>query len=339
MNRPLRIGIIGPGAFAEKMHIPGYKQAGDGVELVAVAGRELARAERVAREHGFARDYDSYEEMLAREQLDAVSVCTPNRYHAPAAIAALKAGAHVLCEKPPAMNPAEVEAMIAAAREAGRVLLIGLSFRFHAEVEAARRFVQGGALGEVYAARARWTRRRGIPSWGVFTSRELQGGGPLMDIGVHVIDIALHLMGYAAPAQMLGSTYAKIGTQPPGPAPWGPWDWQRYEVEDMALGMVKLTSGATLMVEASFADNAEDAMQVRLSGTKGGLELFPLRIYREEHGTLTTTTASWLPPQEMYREEMRHFLACCRGEEEPRVGLEEALWLQQIINGLYESAG
>jgi predicted dehydrogenase len=336
----LRVGVIGAGGIATYAHIPGYKKAAEAgkVELVALADINLERAQSVAAEHGFARAYGDYKEMLAKERLDAVSITTPNLYHAPAAIAALEAGCHVLCEKPPAMNPAEVEAMIAAAQAAGKICTVGLNYRFHPEVEMAKRFIDGGALGEIYAARVKVTRRRGIPSWGVFTNKALQGGGALIDVGVHMLDTALYLMGYAAPVQIMGSTYQKIGNRP-GINPWGQWDWEHYEVEDLALGMVRLASGATVMVEASFADNIEKGeTTVQLSGTRGGLQLLPLKVFREEYGTLTDTTPHWVPQQDMYQEEIRHFVACCLGEEEPRVKMDEMLNLQQIINGIYASA-
>lgn len=147
----------------------------------------MDRARAVAAEQGFANAYADYKEMLAKERLDAVSVCTPNLFHAPATLAALEAGCHVLCEKPPAMNPAEVRAMDAAAEKAGKIFMVGLCMRFHPEVEMAKRFVDGGALGEIYAARVRAVRRRGIPAWGVFTNKKLQGGGPMIDIGVHML--------------------------------------------------------------------------------------------------------------------------------------------------------
>lgn len=336
----LRVGVIGAGGIAAYAHIPGYKKAAaEGkAELVALADVNLERAQAAAREHGFARAYSDYREMLAEERLDAVSVATPNLYHAPATIAALEAGCHVLCEKPPAMTPAEVEAMIAAAEKAGKIFTVGLSFRFHPEVEMAKRFIDGGALGEIYAARVKVTRRRGIPTWGVFTNKELQGGGALIDAGVHMLDTALYLMGYSEPAEILGTTYQKIGNRP-GVGPWGQWDWEHYAVEDLALGMVRLTNGATVMVEASFADNVEkNQTYVHLSGTRGGLELLPLKLFREEYGSLTDTTPHWVSDRDMHQEELRHFVACCRGEEQPRVTMGEALALQRILNGIYQSA-
>lgn len=338
--KKLRVGVIGAGGIATYAHIPGYKKAAaEGkAELVALADIDLERAQQTAQEHGFARAYPDYKEMLANEQLDAVSVATPNRYHAPAVIAALEAGCHVLCEKPPAMTPAEVEAMIATAEKAGKIFTIGLNFRFHPEVEMAKRFIDGGALGEIYAARVKVTRRRGIPTWGVFTNKELQGGGALIDVGVHMLDVALYLMGYSEPVQILGSTYQKIGNRP-GVSPWGQWDWENYAVEDLALGLVKLASGGTVTVEASFADNvAKNETYVHLSGIKGGLELLPLKIFREEYGSLTDTTPYWVSDRDMHQEELRHFVACCLGEEQPRVTMSEALSLQRIINGIYQSA-
>lgn len=338
-RRPLRVGIIGAGGIATAAHIPGYQALGGEVELVAVADVNVERAAQVAARFGFARHYADYHEMLEREELDAVSVCTPNKFHAPASIAALKAGAHVLCEKPPATSAAEVQAMQAAAAQAGRVLTFGFHMRHSAQAQAAYRFVAAGELGEIYAGRVTALRRRGIPSWGVFTRKELQGGGPLLDIGVHMLDLALWLMGYPRPETVLGATFCKLGNRP-GVAPWGPWDWKHYDVEDMALGMIRFVGGASLLLETSFAANIEpmEEMNVRLQGTEGGLTYHPFKVHRELHGTLVDVTPAWLPDVKPYAAEIAHFVRCIRGEEPPLSTPEQALVLQGIVDALYRSA-
>jgi predicted dehydrogenase len=334
----LRVGVIGVGGIATSAHIPGYKRLGGEVELAAVADVNLERARQVAAEHGISGVYHDYRAMLAAERLDAVSVCTPNALHAPASLAALEAGCHVLCEKPPAMSPEEVSAVAETARRTGRIYTVALNFRFDPEVVLAKRFIDGGGLGEIYAARVRVRRRRGVPSWGGFTNKRLQGGGPMIDMGVHFLDVALYLMGYAAPRQILGTTYTKVANRTEVMA-WGAYDRDGYEVEDLAFGMITLDSGATVLIEASFADNCpKEENYVLLSGTKAGLELPPLRIFREECGALTDTTIHWLPRQDMYAEEVRHFVACCRGDERPVVTPDQAVILQQMVSGIYQSA-
>jgi predicted dehydrogenase len=339
--KKLRIGFIGLGGIATGAHLPAFAALSDQVELAACASRRFEQAQRVAEQWGIGRVYATAEAMLAQEALDGVVIATPNKYHAPYATLALQAGAHVLCEKPPAMSAAEVEGMIQAAKAAGKRLTFALNNRFHPNVQAAHRFVAAGELGEIYAGRVTAIRRRGIPSWGVFTDKELQGGGPLIDIGVHMLDAALWLMGYPEPAEVLGAAYTKIGNRPPGPAPWGPWDHERYQIEDLANAMIRFANGASLVLESSFAANIEpmEEMNVRLQGTEGGVRLFPFEVYKEMHGTLVNITPAWLPEKPSpYEAQAEHFVAVMRGDAAPIVQMDEALKLQRIIDAIYRSA-
>jgi predicted dehydrogenase len=337
---PLRIGLIGAGGIANGAHIPAYRALGSQVRLAACADVNLATAERTAAEHGIPGVYADYRDMLARERLDAVSVCTPNKFHAPAAIAALEAGCHVLCEKPPAISAGEARAMAEAAQRAGRILTFGFMFRFSPEVQAARRYAQDGAFGEIYTGRVTAMRRRGIPSWGVFTNRELQGGGPLIDIGVHMLDAALYVMDYPEPAAVMGVTHTKLGNRPAGVAPWGPWDHTRYSVEDVCGALLTFENGASLLLETSFIANVEamEELNVRLVGTRAGVRLFPFSVFGEEHGTLTNTQAAWQPQGNNHHREIAHFVRCVRGEAQPVSTPEEAVKIQRIIDAIYRSA-
>lgn len=340
MAKQLRIGIIGVGGIAEAEHIPGYQAIQDRVRLVACADIDGARAERIANKYGFEASYDDYRKMLAEAKLDAVSVCTPNKFHAPATIAALEAGCHVLCEKPPGLNASEVQAMIDTAQRTGKVLTFGLNYRFSSEVQACKRLIDGGELGHIYAARIDAIRRRGIPGWGVFTNKELQGGGPLIDIGVHMLDAALYLMGYPKPVQVLARTYQEIGTRP-GVGVLGSWDWRNFSVEDLALAMIKFENGATAVIETSFAQNVEELVKenVRLVGREGGANLFPLKIFKELHGGLFDLTPAWIPKIERpHREGIKHFIEACFCEREPMVKPAEALRLQRILDAIYQAA-
>lgn len=335
----VRIGLIGAGGVALQGHIPGYKALGGQVELVALADVNPERAAAVAKEHGFARAYADYETMLAQEKLDAVSVCTPNKFHAPAVTAALEAGLHVLCEKPPGRNVAEAEAMAAAAARTGKLLMFGFNNRFRPETQMAKRFVDSADLGAIYAVRAKWLRRRGIPGWGVFTNKELQGGGALIDIGVHVLDLALHLMGYPEPELVVGSTYRHLG-QRPATAPWGPWDHEHFEVEDMAMAFIKCKNGATIILESSFMEHMEpmDELSVRLSGTRGGLSLFPFKAFTDMHDAIVNITPAWVPAGDGYHLEVAHFVAAVRGETSPLITPAEGVILQRVIDAVYRSA-
>ena len=335
----LRIGIIGAGAIAGDVHIPNYISCGSKVQVVAIADVVLERAEGLARRFAIPHAFSSYEEMFEKVELDAVSVCVPNKFHAEATIAALKAGCHVLCEKPPAMTVEEAAVMVETAKKSGKFLTFGFHYRYRPEVEIAKRFIDAGEMGEIYSARVHAIRRRGIPGWGVFTNKELQGGGPLIDIGVHMLDIALYLMGYPEPENVLGKTHQRLGNKK-GVGLFGEWDYENYTVEDMAVGMVTFKNGATLTLEASFAANVEkdETMQVSLMGDKGGADIFPLKIYQEKHNTLVDVTPVYLPEVKGHEREIQQFVEHCLVGVQPLSTPEQGLIIQKIVNAIYESA-
>ncbi|UOQ48463.1 Gfo/Idh/MocA family oxidoreductase [Gracilibacillus caseinilyticus] len=335
----LRVGLIGAGGIATDVHIPAYSQIADQVEIVAVADVVYEKAKAVADTHRIEHAYEHYEEMLAEANLDAVSVCVPNKFHKDAAIAALQAGCHVLCEKPPAMSQTEAKQMEEAASQSGKLLMYGFHYRFQAETQAARRFIDAGELGEIYSGRVQAIRRRGIPGWGVFTNKELQGGGPLIDIGVHMLDTALYLMGYPEPAVVLGQTHQQIGTKK-GVGLLGNWDYQNYTVEDMAVGMITFKNGASLVLESAFAANVEkrDTMQVSLMGNKGGADIFPLKMYQEKHDTLIDITPAYLPEAHAHHQEIHAFVKDCIDGNVTDQFAKQGTNIQKIIDGLYQSA-
>ncbi|WP_152655171.1 Gfo/Idh/MocA family protein [Oceanobacillus sp. CFH 90083] len=339
MDKVLRVGIIGAGGIAKAVHIPNYLKQSNKVKIVAITDVVKANAESAAKEFHIDQVFTDYQEMLDAAELDAVSVCTPNKFHAGATIAALQAGCHVICEKPPAMTVKEAQKMAETAKQYGKILTYGLSFRHTPEVGALKRFVDANELGEIYAARVHAIRRRGIPGWGVFTNKELQGGGPLIDIGVHMLDTALYLMGYPEPDTVFGVTYQKLGNKP-GVGLAGSWDWENFSIEDMARGMVTFKNGASIILESAFAANTEkhDEMSVSLMGENGGADVFPLKMYQEKHHTLIDTTPSFLPVKDNYELQMERFVDCCLNEYQPISTAEQGVILQKIINGLYESA-
>ncbi|MCV9888959.1 Gfo/Idh/MocA family protein [Metabacillus halosaccharovorans] len=339
MSKTLRVGIIGAGGIAKGAHIPNYLKCKDKVEIVAVSDVVKEKAEELAKEYSIPHVFTSYEEMLESVQIDAISVCTPNKFHHPATMAALKAGCHVLCEKPPAMTPQEAEEMADTAKKAGKILTYGFHYRHAPEVEALKRFVDGGELGNIYAARVTAMRRRGIPGWGVFTNKELQGGGPLIDIGVHMLDTALYLMGYPEPDTVFGVTYQKLGNRK-GVGLMGSWDYENFSIEDMARGMITFKNGASILLETAFAANVEkhDEMNVTLIGEQGGADVFPLKIYQEKHETLIDITPSHLPKKGYHELEVERFVDACLEERTPSSTGLQGVYLQRIINGLYESA-
>lgn len=335
----LRVGLIGAGGIARGAHIPGYLKCGDKVEITAIADVVKEKAEAVAAEFAIPHVYENYEDMLQEVELDAVSVCTPNKFHAAATIAALRANCHVICEKPPAMTVKETQQMAQAAEDAGKILTYGFHFRHAPQTEVLKRFIDAGELGEIYAANVLAVRRRGIPGWGVFTNKELQGGGPLIDIGVHMLDTALHLMGFPEPDTVLGVTYQKLGTRP-GVGLSGEWDWQNFSIEDMARGMITFKNGASILLETAFAANVKEreVINVSLMGDGGGADLFPLNIYQEKHDTLIDVTPSFLPERHHHEVEIERFVEACLTGTTPLSTPREGIIVQQIIEGLYQSA-
>ncbi len=339
LNHTLKVGIIGAGGIAKGAHIPNYLKCGEKVELVAICDVVKENAEKTATEFNIPNVFTDYEEMFNTVQLDAVSICTPNKFHYPVTLAALKAGCHVLCEKPPAMTVEEAVEMAETAAKYGKILTYGLHYRHAPEVEALKRFIDAGELGEIYAATVRAVRRRGIPGWGVFTNKELQGGGPLIDIGVHMLDTALYLMGYPEPDTVFGVTYQNLGTKK-GVGLLGDWDYENFSVEDMARGMITFKNGASILLDSAFAANVDkhDDMNVSLMGDQGGADVFPLKIYQEKHETLIDITPSHLTKKGYYELQLERFVNACLTDTPPLSTAQQGIYLQKIINGLYESA-
>ena len=271
----LRVGVIGAGIGM--FHAQAYA-ALPNVELAAIAGLDTERVVALAARHGVGRTYRDYGELLAQPDIDAVSVCVPNALHAPVTVAALAAGKHVLVEKPLARTPDEGRAMIAAAEAAGKVLMIAFNHRQRSDVQWLKDYVESGALGRIYYAKAYWMRRQGIPGLGSwFVSKAMAGGGPLIDLGVHVLDMAMFLLGEPEPLAVSAATYAEFG--PRGLKGWGAKQSTgasgSYEVEDLGTAFVRLAGGTTLLLEASWASHgsAGDDYGVVLYGTEGGAEL------------------------------------------------------------------
>ncbi len=338
MAKKIRVGIIGSGSIAQKQHMPAYAKDPD-CEIVAVCDvSEKARA-AAAEKFGVANTCEDYREIATNPEIDAVSVCTPNFMHRDPTVACLEAGKHVLVEKPIGMNAREGADMVRAARKADRLLAVGLHFRYDPAVEAMRRYADEGGFGDVYYARARWLRRRGIPGWGVFGDKSKQGGGPLIDIGVHALFSAMYVMGYPEPVSVSGQTWQKFGAKKPGVAPMGAWDHENFTVEDFGVGFVRFEGGAVLMLEASFAMNYESGgVNVEIMGDRGGAQLKPLTFFGEEHGMLTNTTPGWMPKVKPHEREVLAFLAAVRGEGEVGVTGEQGLLMTRIIDASYRSA-
>ena len=337
MNK-LRIGVIGLGMG--RHHVGGF-QGHPNAEVIAIADLDPERLQEMGEKYGVDKRYAAGEEMLAQEELDVVSIATPNKFHKPLTIAALEAGCHVLCEKPMAMNAGEAREMLAAAEKAGKRIMINFSYRFSEQSQALKDRVDAGELGDIYFARTIWHRRRGLPRFGGwFGKKALSGGGPLIDLGVHRLDLALWLMGYPKPVWVMGSAYNPIATQ------LAQEQGVEYDVEDLAVAMVKFANGATLELEASWAAHIQERemMETRLFGTKGGLVQrnlnetyeFEAEMYMDRDGAQYDMKLH--APRRSGKNAMSHFIDAIVNDTPHTATGQEGLLVMQILDAIYKSA-
>ena len=353
-NKKVRIGVVGAGGMAA-YHIPGFRNAG--AEVVAVADPNASAARSCAAKHGIAHVYGSIDEMLAAEDLDAVSVITPNRFHAPLALTALKAGKHVFCEKPPALTAAETVAMARAAAKADRRLLFGFCNRARPEAQAIRREIVSGRMGEINSAQSMWVRRTGIPGFGGwFTTKALSGGGPVIDL-LHGIDLALWFMGYPEADYVLARTFDDFIRDRRFRGPWGIPEREDgvCDVEAAAHAFVTFKNGACLSVRNSWAEMIErEQMSVTLQGTKEGVCL--RRLFGKDGDDATAEDSCDIyrmtpggsrkdGPLTRKRDETmgrircaENFVRVLQGREEPLSDPSEAVRLMKIVDAIYTSA-
>jgi predicted dehydrogenase len=346
MTKPVGVAFIGSGGIAQNRHMPAYKllEAEGKARIVAVCDVNEDTAKAAAAKYDVPHTFTDYTQMLAMDEIDAVDVCTPNYLHKQPVLDAFAAGKHVICEKPLAMNGIEGAQMVAAGHQAGKKFQVGLNVRFGSSPQAIKRFIEDGKMGEIYYARVHALRRRGAPGWGVFTQKDKQGGGPLIDIGVHMLDLTLWLMGYPKPLAVSGAAYTKFGTREGVIGLMGQWDPKKFTVEDFAAGFVRFRNGATLTLESSFLANLErDEMNTHIFGTEGGVFLNPFdgsstRIYREESGTLTDSTPVFLPQIGSHEAEIRAFVQAILDDTPVQVPGEQGLMVTRILDALYQSS-
>lgn len=278
-NGKLQIGIIGCGGIAKQKHLPSLQANSDKCEMIYFCDLISERAEEAAKQYGSkdARVCTDYREMLGCADVDVVHVLTPNVSHSPITVDALNAGKHVMCEKPMAHTSMDAQKMLDAWKRSGKKFTIGYQNRFRPEVQTLHRSCAQGDLGEIYYAKAHAVRRRGVPTWGVFPNKALQGGGPLIDIGTHALDITLWMMDNYQPVSVSGSVFYKLGglQQATDGNIFGPWDPATYEVEDSAFGFIKMSNGAAIVLESAWALNLMESREASttLCGTKAGAEI------------------------------------------------------------------
>ena len=294
-SKKLRVAFIGAGGIAGT-HMGYYAKMHD-VQMVAAADVIAESVERRCEEFGIGEAFADYKKMLRQVRPDAVSVCTPNGQHAPCTIAALEAGAHVIVEKPMAMNARQAQAMIDAAGKKRRKLVIGFQNRYDPKSQFIKNEVDAGRLGKIVFGRVQALRRRGIPNWGVFGRKDLQGGGPLIDIGVHALEMTHYVMGSPKPVAASGSVFTYIGDRKSDVvSQWAGWDHKTYTVEDLAAGQIRFDNGAVLHIESSFAAHIrQGTFNFEIMGEKGGATWDPPTIARDDNGYMVNTRLDWLP--------------------------------------------
>jgi predicted dehydrogenase len=348
-----KVGIIGAGGMA-RYHVAGFRNAG--ADILAIADTNAAAAEKFAASEGIPKATASPDEMLKLPELDAVSIIVPNKFHAPLALQALKAGKHVFCEKPPALNAREAKAMSDAAAKAKRTLMFNFNNRARPESYALREYIQRGETGVINSAQAKWCRRAGIPGFGGwFTTKALSGGGPVIDL-LHMFDLALYFMGNPEPEYVLAQTFNTFITDKTFKGPWGIKDVQKgvTDVESAAHGFVKFKTGQVVSLQMSWAELvAREEVSVTFQGTKaGGLvrRLFgrdglddtaidTCELYTHEHGR--PVNRSIVVPADPAMGRVRsaaNFVATLEGAEEPLNTPAQAVALMRVIDAIYASA-
>lgn len=345
MDKKLKIGVIGNGNISG-VHLRAYS-LNPNVEIYALCDINEKAMQRRAKEYGVTRLFTDVNEMVKLPELDAVSVCTWNAAHAECAIAALNAGKHVLCEKPMAMNADEARRMQEAAEKNGKLLMIGFVRRFGNDCAILKDFIDNGYFGDIYYAKATYLRRKGCPG-GWFGDKARSGGGPLIDLGVHIIDLCRYLMGGHQPVSVYGATFNKLGDRHEIKSEVDYKSDSRsghdiFNVEDLASAMIRFDNGAVLQIEASFSLNIEkDKGTIELFGTKAGAKLDPeLTIYSEMNGYMTNVelaTPTALSFEGLFENEINHYVDCVLNGGECRNPAVDGVTLMKILDGIYESA-
>lgn len=345
MSSQLKVGIIGSGGIARGCHIPGYRTMPDLCEIVWACDANWETASQTAEQFGIPKATTNYHDVLNDPEIGAVSIATPNKFHLEHCLDALAAGKHVLIEKPLAMDGAEARRIVRAARESGKVCQVGFQTRFGGPARFMRHYIDAGHMGHIYYARAQALRRRGVPHWGVFIDKELQGGGPLIDIGVHILDLTLYLMGHPKPVVASGKTWNYLGTDPNVVNPWGDYDRSRFTVEDFAVGMIKFDDGSVIVLESSFMANQDgDPFQTQLYGTKSGAVVKgwgenPVRIFTEQDRQLFNLEPINIPTVESsHQDEVKAFVRAILDGAPSPVPAEHGMVLNAIFDALYKSS-
>lgn len=341
----LKVGVIGAGSISGS-HLEAYS-VHPNVELIAIADLNEERAGDKAKLYQIPKVYNDYRELLANPHVEAVSICTWNNSHAEIAIAALDAGKHVLCEKPLARTLEQAEAVAEAVKRSGKLLLVGFVRRYGDQVQLLKKYTDAGALGEIYYAKASVLRRLGNPG-GWFADAERSGGGPLIDLGVHMIDMLWYLMGKPKVKSVSGNTYRQLGNRSnvEGLSFYkaADYDASKNDVEDLANALVRFENGASLFVDVSYTLHAaSNNNSAAIYGTKGGAEIDPeLVIVGEQFNTIVNIEPQLdhlsFQFQKAFNNEIAHYVDCCLGLAQPISPVEDGVELMRMLSGIYQSA-
>jgi predicted dehydrogenase len=339
----IRFGVIGAGQISYSACRTLSKL--DEVEMAAAADPSAERLAALVEEFGFARSYASGEELIADPAIDAIYVAVPNKFHAPLAQAALEAGKHVVLDKPFALSLVEAEGVAAAAAASGKLFFLGMNQRFAENAQRVKNVVSSGALGEIYHAKCWWQRRSGIPKLGTwFGNKAVAGGGALLDIGVHMLDLCLWLCDDFKPVTVTGATYTKFGNRGLGEGGWGMSDAseQTFDVDDFATALIRFESGLSVALDVTWAAHMPEPNRngVQLFGTEGGATTHPAQVtcYGQLPGTYAVSDIGRSELPYPHQDRMINFVKSILGEEEPCVTIDQALAIQKILDGIYESA-
>lgn len=344
----VKIGLVGNGSICSA-HCAGYDRERERAEIYAVCDINTERARALAARYNIpsARVFDNVHDMVKLQELDAVDVCTWNNAHAECAIAALRAGKHVLCEKPMAMNAAQAQEMQKAAKEAGKLLMIGFVRRYGNDCDVLQDLVRADYFGDIYYAKTTYLRRNGSPG-GWFSDKARSGGGPLIDLGVHVIDLARYVMGNPKPVSVYGATFDRLKNRPGirRTVDYASQDASAadiFNVEDFATALIRFDNGSVLSVEASFSLNLKNDMgDIEFFGTRAGARLSPeLELFSETNGFMSNTQLVYptaLSFNGLFEKEIHHFLDCILKGEPCRSPAEDGVTIMRILDGIYASA-
>lgn len=336
----LKIALVGCGGISN-IHME-ILQKMDNVEVVAGVDLKPACLKLMKEKYGIKKLYADWKKMLKEVKPDAVDVCTPNGMHAPACIDASNFGCHVITEKPMGMTPDECQRMIDAAAKARKKLVVGFQYRYHPNTQIIKRAMDEGIIGNVMFVKCQALRRRGIPNWGVFGRKELQGGGPMIDIGVHVIEMAHYAIGAPVPVAAMGKTWTYMGNKPSQVASgWPNWDWKTYTVEDLAIGQIRFANGVLMQIESSFAAHIEkDVWDFTVVGDKGGARWETGTVFTDRAGTMVNCVPGYTGSGDfnnLFELKLRNFVDGCLFNKPLIAPGEAGIAVQKILDGVYRS--